>query len=57
MILPVRPAQTELKLSEFFIMADGERSESPVEKALLTHVSSSVKARQHIKGKPELPMY
>lgn len=30
MILPVLPAQTELKLSEFFTMADGERSDRPV---------------------------
>lgn len=42
---PVRPAQTELKLSEFFTVADVEGSERPVGKPLLTHLSFSVKAK------------
>ena len=45
LILPVRPAQMELKLSEFFTMADGERRERPVGKSLHTHLSSLVKAK------------
>lgn len=38
MVLPVRPAQMELKLSESFTMADGKRSERPAGKSLLTFI-------------------
>ncbi len=43
--LPVRSAQMELKLSEFLKVAVGERSKRSVGKSLLTHLSSSVRAK------------